>query len=80
MLRVYVDRVESARPAVETILARDAKRWTLEQVSDGADGPPLLTYRVRARKSVGMDNLREHLLREGAPHVVAADQPPPDAG
>jgi hypothetical protein len=80
MLRVYVDRVESARPAVEAILARDAKRWTLEQVSTGADGAPLLIYRVRARKSVGMDNLREHLLHEGAPHVVAADQPPPDAG
>ncbi len=79
MLRVYVDRVESARPAVEAILARDAKRWTLEQVASGADGAPLLTYRVRARKSVGMDTLRERLLREGAPHVVAADQPP-DAG
>jgi hypothetical protein len=29
------------------------------------------------RKSVGMDGLRERLLREGAPHVVAADEPPP---
>jgi hypothetical protein len=76
LLRVYVDRVEDARPAVEAILERDAKRWTLEQVIAGADGPPLLTYRVRARKSVGMDGLRERLLREGAPHVVAADEPP----
>jgi hypothetical protein len=77
LLRVYVDRVEDARPAIETVLARDAKRWTLEQVVADANGPPLLTYRVRARKSVGMDALRERLLREGAPHVVAADQPPP---
>jgi hypothetical protein len=30
---------------------------------------------VRARKSVGLDALREHLLREAAPHVVAADTP-----
>ncbi len=79
LLRVYVDRVEDARPAIETVLARDAKRWTLEQVVAGSNGPPLLTYRVRARKSVGMDALRERLLREGAPHVVAADEPPPGA-
>jgi hypothetical protein len=77
LLRVYVDRVEDARPAIEAVLARDAKRWRLEQVVAGADGPPLLTYRVRTRKSVGMDALRERLLREGAPHVVAADEPPP---
>ncbi len=76
LLRVYVDRVEDARPAIEAILARDAKRWTLEQVVAGASGPPLLTYRVRARRSVGMDVLREHLLQEAAPHVVAADEPP----
>jgi len=79
LLRVYVDRVEDAQPAIEAVLARDAKRWTLEQVVAGANGPPLLTYRVRARKSVGMDGLRERLLREGAPHVVAADEPPPGA-
>ena len=79
LLRVYVDRVEDARPAVEAVLARDTKRWTLEQVVAAADGPPLLTYRVRARKSVGIDGLRERLLREAAPHVVAADQPPPGA-
>ena len=76
VLRIYVDRVEDARPAIEAILARDAKRWTLEQVIAGADGPPFLTYRVRARKSIGMDVLRERLLREGSPHVVAADEPP----
>jgi hypothetical protein len=79
LLRVYVDRVEDAQPAIEAVLARDAKRWTLEQVVAVANGPPLLTYRVRARKSVGMDALRERLLREGAPHVVAADEPPPGA-
>jgi hypothetical protein len=76
LLRVYVDRVEDAQPAIEAVLARDAKRWMLEQVVADTNGPPRLTYRVRARKSVGMDGLRERLLREGAPHVVAADQPP----
>lgn len=74
LLRIYVDRVDEARPRVEAILERGAKRWTLEHIA-GGDGSPLLTYRVRARKSVGLDGLREQLLREGAPHVVAADTP-----
>jgi hypothetical protein len=76
LLRIYVDRVEDARPKIEAILERDAKRWALEQSAAAGDGPPLLTYRVRVRKSVGMHGLREHLLKEGAPHVVAADEPP----
>ena len=79
LLRVYVDRVEDAQPVIEAVLARDAKRWTMEPVVAVANGPPVLTYRVRARKSVGMDGLRERLLREGAPHVVAADEPPAGA-
>ena len=79
LLRVYVDNVEDARPAIEAVLARDAKRWMLEPVVAVANGPPLLTYRVRVRKSVGMEGLRERLLREGAPHVVAADEPPPES-
>lgn len=73
LLRIYVDQVDAARPRIESILERDAKRWTLERIVAGTDGAPQLTYRVRARKSVGMDGLREHLLREAAPHVVAAD-------
>lgn len=75
VLRIYVDQVEPARPAIEAVLGRDAKRWSLVQTtdSDGGGGPKVLEYRVRPRKSVGLDGLREHLLREGAPHVVAAD-------
>jgi hypothetical protein len=73
LLRIYVDQVDAARPKIEAVLARDAKRWMLEQIVADTGNPPQLTYRVRARKSVGMDSLREHLLREGAPHVVAAD-------
>ena len=76
-LQVYVDKVAEARPRIEAILDRDAKRWTLEDVVEGNGASPRLTYRVRAKKSVGMEGLRERLLREGAPHVVAADEPPP---
>lgn len=75
LLRIYVDQVDAARPKIEAVLERDAKRWMLEQIVADSESPPLLTYRVRARKSVGLDALREHLLREGAPHVVAADVP-----
>ncbi len=76
LLRVYVDRVEQAQPAIEAVLGRDAKRWTLAQVNASDSGPSVLEYRVRARKSVGLDGLRQHLLVEAAPHVVAADEAP----
>jgi hypothetical protein len=75
LLRIYVDQVDAARPKIEAVLERDAKRWMLEQIVAGTDNTPQLTYRVRAKKSVGLDALREHLLRDGAPHVVAADAP-----
>jgi hypothetical protein len=72
LLRIYVDEADSARPAIEAVLERDAKRWSHVQTS-GDDGATVLEYRVRPRKSVGLEGLRERLLREGAPHVVAAD-------
>jgi hypothetical protein len=75
LLRIYVDQVDAARPKIEAVLERDAKRWTLEQIVADTESTPLLTYRVRAKKSVGLEGLREHLLRDGAPHVVAADTP-----
>ncbi|HKU59685.1 MAG TPA: DUF4956 domain-containing protein [Gemmatimonadales bacterium] len=76
-LRIYVDRVDAARPLIEAVLARDAKRWTFEAEEPPADGgAPVLAYRVRPRKSVGLEGLRSNLLREGAPHVVAADDTP----
>ena len=75
LLRIYVDQVDAARPKIEAVLERDAKHWTLEQIVAGTGNTPQLTYRVRARKSVGLDALREHLLRDAAPHVVAADAP-----
>ena len=75
LLRIYVDQVDAARPKIEAVLERDAKHWTLEQIVAGTGNTPELTYRVRARKSVGLDALREHLLRDAAPHVVAADAP-----
>ena len=76
-LRIYVDRIDAARPLIETVLERDAKRWSFEAEEPGAErGAPVLAYRVRPRKSVGLEGLRGNLLREGAPHVVAADDTP----
>ena len=76
-LRIYVDRIEAARPLIETVLERDAKRWSFEAEEPAAErGAPVLAYRVRPKKSVGLEGLRGNLLREGAPHVVAADDAP----
>jgi hypothetical protein len=76
-LRIYVDRPEAARPLIETVLARDAKRWSFEAEEQAPDhGAAVLAYRVRPKKSVGLEGLRGNLLREGAPHVVAADDTP----
>jgi hypothetical protein len=73
-LRIYVDAVEPVKATIEAILASDAKRWSLVHVSSESDGgPKILEYLVRPRKSIGLDGLRDRLLREGAPHVVAAD-------
>jgi hypothetical protein len=63
---------------VEAVLGRDAKRWTLAQVNASDTGPSVLEYQVRARKSVGLETLREHLLAEAAPHVIAADRVTPE--
>jgi len=60
----------------KAVLGRDAKRWSLAQVSASDAGPSVLEYRLRPRKSVGIDGLRDHLLSEAAPHVVAADHAP----
>ncbi|MFL5494921.1 MAG: DUF4956 domain-containing protein [Gemmatimonadales bacterium] len=74
LLRIYVDGVEQARPPVEAVLERDTKRWSLAHVQSSGDGASVLEYRVRTRKRVDLDTLREHLLKEAAPHVVAADE------
>ena len=76
-LRIYVDRTDAARPLIETVLERDTKRWSFEAEEPAAErGAPVLAYRVRPRKSVGLEGLRSNLLREGAPYVVAADDAP----
>jgi uncharacterized protein DUF4956 len=77
LVRLYVDQVEQARPLVEAVLQRDAKTWVLAGTRPSDGGPGILEYRVRIRKRVDLDTLRERLLREGAPHVVAADEPSP---
>ena len=77
VLRIYVDGVEQSRPQVEVVLQRDTKRWTLAKVRPSEGGPTVLEYRIRPRKRVDLDTLRERLLKEGAPHVVATDEPAP---
>ncbi len=75
-LRIFVSDPESARPAIERVLERDAKRWAATGAETG-NGSDVLEYRVRPRKSVGIDALRDNLLTEGAPHVIATDEAEP---
>lgn len=76
-LRIYTDEMAAAKPAVERVLARDTKLWTASGTEPGEGAAGVLEYRVRPRKSVGLDTLRDNLLREGAPHVIATDEAVP---
>lgn len=76
-LRVYVLEMAAGRQAVERVLARDAKLWTVSSAEPGEGASGVLEYRIRPRKSVGLESLRDHLLREGAPHVIATDEAAP---
>ena len=73
-LKIYTVEMGPARLAIERVLARDAKLWTASGTEPGEGAAGVLEYRVRPRKSVGIDALRDNLLREGAPHVVATDE------
>jgi Domain of unknown function (DUF4956) len=73
-LRIYVDRSEAAQPAVEAVLNRSAKRWSLTKVAAEDGGLSVLEYRARPRKRVGLAGLRDRLLQEGSPYVIAVDQ------
>jgi hypothetical protein len=73
-LRIFVDDVTAGRTSVEQVLARDAKAWTAAGTQPGEGKGGVLEYRVRPRKSVGLDGLRDALLRHGAPHIIAADE------
>ena len=73
-LRVYVHELVAGRQAVERVLARDAKLWAESAAEPGEGASGVLEYRIRPRKSVGIESLRDHLLSEGAPHVIATDE------
>jgi hypothetical protein len=75
-LKIFVDDVEAGRASAEQVLARDAKVWIAAATEPGEGKGGVLEYRVRPRKSIGLDGLRDALLREGAPHVIATDEAP----
>jgi hypothetical protein len=76
VLRIYVVDATAARPVIERVLERDARHWAAlgAEEGDGAASGGVLEYRVRPRKSVGLDALRDNLLSEGAPQVIATDE------
>jgi uncharacterized protein DUF4956 len=76
-LRIYTDEMAAAKPTIERLLVRDAKLWTASGSEPGEGTAGVLEYRIRPRKSVGLSTLRDNLLREGAPHVIATDEAVP---
>lgn len=73
-LRIFVDDVTAGRASAEQVLARDAKLWVAGGTEPGEGKGGVLEYQVRPRKSVGLEGLRENLLRDGAPHIIATDE------
>jgi hypothetical protein len=73
-LKIFVDDVAAGRASVEQVLARDAKVWVAAATQPGEGKGGVLEYRVRPRKSIGLETLRENLLRDGAPHIIATDE------
>jgi hypothetical protein len=76
-LKIFVDDVTVGRASAEQVLARDAKVWIAGVTEPGEGKGGVLEYRVRPRKSVGLGGLRDNLLRDGAPHVIATDEAAP---
>ncbi len=73
-LRIFVDDVTAGRASAEQVLARDAKVWIAGATEPGEGSGGVLEYRVRPRKSIGLEGLRDNLLRDGAPHIIATDE------
>jgi hypothetical protein len=48
---------DGARPAVESVLERDTKRWRLERVTPDGAGAVTLVYAVRCRKRMPFEQL-----------------------
>lgn len=74
VLKIYVSEPQTARPVIERVLTRDAKQWAAIGTPAGNGDPGVLEYRVRPRKSIGIDVLRDTLVTEGAPQVIATDE------
>ena len=72
-LRVHCTDLDAARPLVESLLDTGAKRWAFLTATRHPGGGGLLEYEVRPRKRATVAQLRERLLAEAGPHVIAAD-------
>ena len=72
-LRVHCTDLDAARPLVEALLDAEAKRWTFLTATRHPGGGGLLEYEVRPRKRITVMQIRERLLAEAGPQVIAAD-------
>ena len=72
-LRVHCTDLDAARPVVETLLDAEAKRWAFITAARHPGGGGLLEYDVRPRKRLTLQQIRDRLLAEASPQVIAAD-------
>ena len=72
-LRVHCTDLDAARPVVEALLDAEAKRWTFITATRHSGGSGLLEYDVRPRKRLTLQQIRDRLLAEASPQVIAAD-------
>lgn len=72
VLLVRVVDADKARPAVETILEGEVRRYQLAEVETSAKGKGVLKYLIRLGKRTEPSHLEDALLDRAKPNVVGA--------
>jgi hypothetical protein len=72
VLLVRVLDADKARPAVETILEGEVRRYQLAEVETSSKGKGVLKYLIRLGKRTAPSHLEDALLERAKPNVVGA--------
>ena len=72
ILSVQALDLKPARRAVEEVLAAEAKRWQIDEITPKKSGKTVLKYVIRLDPDKQPELVLDSLLSRGAPHVVGA--------
>jgi hypothetical protein len=72
ILSVQALELKPARRAVEEVLATEAKRWQIDEITPKKSGKTVIKYVVRLDADKQPELVLDTLLSRGAPHVVGA--------